>query len=91
MIGQAVGARLDGGSRCPRTLEGRGCGRRSGGSRWPAGRRPASTIPATRTLRSFADVLRVRMTTIAAPREDGVDADALRVDPVFSAAPERSP
>lgn len=44
-----------------------------------------------RTLHSAADILRFRMMMIAAGYEDGIDANALRADPVFKMALERSP
>ncbi|MEF2554609.1 transposase, partial [Aurantimonas sp. A2-1-M11] len=42
-----------------------------------------------RTLHSAADILRFRMLMIAAGYEDGIDANALRADPVFKMALER--
>jgi hypothetical protein len=45
----------------------------------------------TRTVHSVADILRFRMLLIAAGYEDGIDANALRVDPVFKLALERLP
>jgi hypothetical protein len=45
----------------------------------------------TRTLHSVADILRFRMLMIAAGYEDGIDANALRADPVFKMALERLP
>ena len=42
-----------------------------------------------RTLHSVADILRFRMMMIAAGYEDGIDANALRADPVFKMALER--
>jgi hypothetical protein len=45
----------------------------------------------TRTLHSVADILRFRMLMIAAGYEDGIDANALRTDPVFKMALERLP
>ena len=45
----------------------------------------------TRTLHSIADILRFRMLIIAAGSEDGIDANALRADPVFKLALERLP
>ena len=59
----------------------------------PAGSRPASTIRAirARTVHSVADILRFRMLMIAAGYEDGIDANALRADPVFKMALERLP
>lgn len=44
-----------------------------------------------RTLHSVADILRFRMLMIAAGYEDGIDANALRADPVFKMALERTP
>lgn len=44
-----------------------------------------------RTQHSVADILRFRMLMIAAGYEDGVDANALRADPVFKMALERLP
>src|SRR6056297_1213694 len=44
-----------------------------------------------RTLHGAADILRFRMPMVAAGHEDGVDANALRADPVFKMALERSP
>ena len=44
-----------------------------------------------RTLHSAADILRFRMLMIAAGYEDGIDANALRADPVFKMALERLP
>lgn len=60
---------------------------------WRGGSRPASTTPRdpTRTLHSIADILRFRMLMIAAGYEDGIDANALRADPVFKMALERLP
>jgi Transposase DDE domain group 1 len=46
---------------------------------------------ATRTVHSAADILRFRMLMIAAGYEDGIDANALRSDPVFKMALERLP
>jgi hypothetical protein len=40
-----------------------------------------------RTLHSAADILRFRMLMIAAGYENGIDANALRADPVFKMAP----
>ena len=59
----------------------------------PAGSRPASTDPRdpARTQHSVADILRFRMLMIAAGYEDGIDANALRADPVFKMALERLP
>jgi hypothetical protein len=45
----------------------------------------------TRTVHSVADILRFRMLMIAAGYEDGIDANALRADPVFKLALERLP
>jgi hypothetical protein len=45
----------------------------------------------SRTLHSVADILRFRMLLIAAGYEDGIDANALRADPVFKMALERLP
>jgi len=45
----------------------------------------------TRTQHSIADILRFRMLMIAAGYEDGIDANALRADPVFKMALERLP
>jgi hypothetical protein len=45
----------------------------------------------TRTIHSVADILRFRMLMIAAGYEDGIDANALRADPVFKMALERLP
>ena len=45
----------------------------------------------TRTVHSVADILRFRMLLIAAGYEDGIDANALRADPVFKLALERLP
>ena len=45
----------------------------------------------SRTLHSAADILRFRMMMIAAGYEDGIDANALRADPVFKMALERMP
>ena len=45
----------------------------------------------TRTIHSVADILRFRMLMIAAGHEDGIDANALRADPVFKMALERLP
>jgi Transposase DDE domain group 1 len=45
----------------------------------------------TRTLHCVADILRFRMLMIAAGYEDGIDANALRADPVFKMALERLP
>ncbi len=44
-----------------------------------------------RTVHSVADILRFRMLLIAAGYEDGIDANALRHDPVFKLALERLP
>ena len=44
-----------------------------------------------RTLHSAADILRFRMLMSAAGYEDGIDANALRADPVFKMALERLP
>jgi hypothetical protein len=44
-----------------------------------------------RTVHSVADILRFRMLLIAAGYEDGIDANALRADPVFKLALERLP
>ena len=44
-----------------------------------------------RTVHSVADILRFRMLLIAAGYEDGIDANALRSDPVFKLALERLP
>src|SRR5207344_266567 len=44
-----------------------------------------------RTQHSVADILRFRMLMIAAGYEDGIDANALRADPVFKMALERLP
>ena len=44
-----------------------------------------------RTLHSVADILRFRMMMIAAGYEDGIDANALRADPVVEMALERMP
>jgi len=44
-----------------------------------------------RTVHSVADILRFRMMMIAAGYEDGIDANALRNDPVFKLALERLP
>jgi hypothetical protein len=44
-----------------------------------------------RTVHSVADILRFRMLMIAAGYEDGIDANALRADPVFKMALERLP
>ena len=44
-----------------------------------------------RTLHSVADILRFRMMMIAAGYEDGIDANALRADPVVEMALERLP
>ena len=38
-----------------------------------------------------ADILRLRMMTIAAGHEDGIDADAPRSDPIFRIALARTP
>ena len=67
--------------------------RSSGGSTLPAGWRPASTIPAPRPVpsHSVADPLRLQMMMIAAGHEDGIDANALRADPIFKMALERAP
>jgi hypothetical protein len=45
----------------------------------------------TRTVHSVADILRFRMLLIAAGYEDGIDANALRVDPAFKLALGRLP
>jgi hypothetical protein len=45
----------------------------------------------TRTIHSVANILRFRMLMIAAGYEDGIDANALRADPVFKMALERLP
>jgi hypothetical protein len=45
----------------------------------------------TRTVHSVADILRFRMMMITAGYEDGIDANALRADPVFKLALERLP
>jgi hypothetical protein len=45
----------------------------------------------TRTLHSAVDIVRFRMLMIAAGYEDGIDANALRADPVFKMALERAP
>ena len=45
----------------------------------------------TRTLHSMQEILRFRMLMIAAGYEDGIDANALRADPVFKMALERAP
>ena len=45
----------------------------------------------TRTVHSVAEILRFRMMMIAAGYEDGIDANALRHDPVFKLALERLP
>ena len=45
----------------------------------------------TRTVHSVTDILRFRMLMIAAGYEDGIDANALRADPVFKMALERLP
>ena len=45
----------------------------------------------SRTLHSVADILRFRMMMIAAGYEDGIDANALRADPMFKMALERMP
>jgi Transposase DDE domain group 1 len=45
----------------------------------------------SRTLHSVADILRFRILMIAAGYEDGIDANALRTDPVFKMALERLP
>jgi hypothetical protein len=45
----------------------------------------------TRTMHSVADILRFRMMMITAGYEDGIDANALRADPVFNLALERLP
>lgn len=45
----------------------------------------------SRTLHSVAEILRFRMLMIAAGYEDGIDANALRADPVFKLALERLP
>ena len=59
----------------------------------PAGSRPASTTRAIQPApqHSVADILRFRMLMIAAGYEDGIDANALRADPVFKMALERLP
>ncbi len=44
-----------------------------------------------RTVHNVADILRFRMLMIAAGYEDGIDANALRSDPVFKMALERLP
>src|SRR4249920_3293810 len=44
-----------------------------------------------RTQHNVADILRFRMLMIAAGYEDGIDANALRADPVFKMALERLP
>lgn len=44
-----------------------------------------------RTVHSVADILRFRMLMIAAGYEDGIDANALRTDPMFKMALERLP
>ncbi len=44
-----------------------------------------------RTVHSIADIVRFRMLMIAAGYEDGIDANALRADPVFKMALERLP
>jgi hypothetical protein len=44
-----------------------------------------------RTVHGVADILRFRMLMIAAGYEDGIDANALRADPVFKMALERLP
>jgi len=44
-----------------------------------------------RTVHSVADILRFRLLMIAAGYEDGIDANALRNDPVFKLALERLP
>ena len=44
-----------------------------------------------RTLHGAADILRFRMPMIAAGHADGIDANALRAEPVFKMALERSP
>jgi len=44
-----------------------------------------------RTVHSVADILRFRLLLIAAGYEDGIDANALRADPVFKLALERLP
>jgi hypothetical protein len=44
-----------------------------------------------RTVHSVTDILRFRMLMIAAGYEDGIDANALRNDPVFKLALERLP
>ena len=44
-----------------------------------------------RTVHSVADILRFRMLLIAAGYKDGIDANSLRVDPVFDLALERLP
>jgi hypothetical protein len=45
----------------------------------------------TRTVHSVADILRFRMLMIVSGYEDGIDANALRADPVFKMALERLP
>jgi hypothetical protein len=45
----------------------------------------------TRTVHSVTDILRFRLLLIAAGYEDGIDANALRGDPVFKLALERLP
>jgi len=40
---------------------------------------------------SFADIVRFRLLMIAAGYEDGIDANALRSDPVFKMAPDATP
>jgi hypothetical protein len=45
----------------------------------------------SRTVHGVADILRFRMLMIAAGYEDGIDANALRADPVFKMALERTP
>lgn len=45
----------------------------------------------TRIMHSVADIVRFRMLMIAAGYEDGIDANALRADPVFKMALERLP
>ncbi len=59
---------------------------------WRCGSRLASTTRAIRQARySVADILRFRMLLITVGYEDGIDANALRADPVFKLAPERLP
>jgi Transposase DDE domain group 1 len=90
--GKAVAARFDGGAL---SSDAGLLGLREVERRLDLGGRLAACIEdprdPTRTQHSVADILRFRMLMIAAGYEDGIDANALRTDPVFKMALERLP